>query len=143
VLKKQVGKDSRAMTNDIIADALTRIRNASMRKHDSTTLIFAKIVESILKIFQEKGYIEGYHIIEDGSKKSIKVNLKYDDNGNSVINEVKRVSKPGRRVYKPSSEIKRFKNGYGTIVVSTSKGVLSNDEAHRLNVGGEILCSIW
>jgi small subunit ribosomal protein S8 len=131
------------MTNDIIADALTRIRNASMRKHDTTTLVFAKVVESILKIFQEKGYVENYHLVENGSKKSIKVNLKYDDNGNSVINEVKRVSKSGRRVYKPASEIKRFKSGYGTIVVSTSKGVLSNDKAHQQNVGGEILCSIW
>jgi small subunit ribosomal protein S8 len=130
------------MMNDIIADALTRIRNASMRKLDSTTLVYAKVVEAIMKIFQEKGYIESYHIVENGSKKSIQVNLKYE-NEKSVINEIKRVSKPGRRVYKPSSEIKQFKNGYGTIIITTSKGVLSNDEAHRQGVGGEVLCSIW
>lgn len=128
--------------NDIIADALTRIRNASMRKLDSTTLVYAKVVEAIMQIFQDKGYIESFHIVENGSKKSIQVNLKYE-NEKSVINEVKRVSKPGRRVYKPSSEIKQFKNGYGTIIITTSKGVLSNDEAHRQGVGGEVLCSIW
>ena len=130
------------MMNDIIADALTRIRNASMRKLDSTTLVYAKVVEAIMQIFQEKGYIESFHVVENGSKKSIQVNLKYE-NEKSVINEIKRVSKPGRRVYKPSSEIKQFKNGYGTIIITTSKGVLSNDEAHRQGVGGEVLCSIW
>jgi small subunit ribosomal protein S8 len=130
------------MMNDIIADALTRIRNASMRKLDSTTLVYAKVVEAIMQIFQDKGYIESFHIVENGSKKSIQVNLKYE-NEKSVINEIKRVSKPGRRVYKPSSEIKQFKNGYGTIIITTSKGVMSNDEAHRQGVGGELLCSIW
>ena len=128
--------------NDIIADALTRIRNASMRKLDTTTLVYAKVVEAIMQILQDKGYIESFHIVENGSKKSIQVNLKYE-NDKSVINEIKRVSKPGRRVYKPSSEIKQFKNGYGTIIITTSKGVLSNDEAHRQGVGGEVLCSIW
>ena len=130
------------MINDIIADALTRIRNANLRGLDSTTLVYAKIVEAIVKIFQEKGYIENYFVEENGNKKSIKVILKYE-NDKSVINEIKRISKPGRRVYKPASEIKWFKNGYGTIIVTTSKGVLSNDEAHRLGVGGEVLCSIW
>jgi len=130
------------MINDIIADALTRIRNANLRGLDSTTLVYAKIVEAIVKIFQEKGYIENYFVEEKGNKKSIKVILKYE-NDKSVINEIKRISKPGRRVYKPASEIKWFKNGYGTIIVTTSKGVLSNDEAHRLGVGGEVLCSIW
>ncbi|MFW5624548.1 MAG: 30S ribosomal protein S8, partial [Campylobacter hyointestinalis] len=73
----------------------------------------------------------------------INVVLKYDERGRSVINELKRVSKPGRRVYQGKDEIKRFKNGYGTIIVSTSKGVLSNDEAHKIGVGGEVLCTVW
>ena len=131
------------MINDLVADALTRIRNASMRKLDVTKLMHSKLVEAILKIFQEKGYIESYNVVEEGNKKFINVVLKYDNNGNSVITEVKRISKPGRRVYKGKDEIKRFKNGYGTIVVSTSKGVLSNDDAHKASVGGELLCSIW
>lgn len=131
------------MINDLIADALTRIRNAAMRRLDVTTLVHNKSVEAIANILVEKGYIESCNVVEDGVKKSINVVLKYDDNGKSVINEVKRVSKPGRRIYKAASEIKRFKNGYGTIIVSTSKGVMSNDKAHELNVGGEILCTIW
>ncbi len=132
------------MVNDLVADALTRIRNASMRKLEVTELLHSKLVESVVKIIHEKGYIDSYNVVEaDGNKKFIKVVMKYDDNGNQVINELKKISKPGRRVYKGANEIKRFKNGYGTIIVSTSKGVVSNDVAHKNNVGGEIICSIW
>jgi len=131
------------MVNDLVSDALTRIRNASMRKLEVTTLLYSGLVESVVKIFQEKGYVESFSIIEDGNKKFIKVILKYDDNGNTVISELKKISKPGRRVYKPANEIKKFKNGYGTIIVSTSKGVLSNDDAHKEGIGGEVICSIW
>ncbi len=134
------------MVNDIIADSITRIRNASIRGQEVTQLLYSKIVESIVKILQDKGYIESYKVVEDGNKKFINVVLKYEDAGKkkrSVINEIKRISKPGRRVYKGKDEIKRFKNGYGTIIVSTSKGVLPNDEAYRLGVGGEVLCSVW
>lgn len=129
--------------NDLIADSLTRIRNAGTRRLEVTKLRHSKIVESIMDIFAQKGYIEGYKVVEDGAFKAISVTLKYGSNGRSVISEIKRISKPGRRVYKPSTEIKKFKNGYGTIVVSTSKGVLDNDAAHKLGVGGEVLCSIW
>jgi small subunit ribosomal protein S8 len=131
------------MVNDVISDSLTRIRNAGMRRMETATLLFSKSVESIVKIFQEKGYVESYSVIEDGNKKAISVVLKYDDKGFTVINEIKRVSKPGRRVYKKSADIKRFKNGYGTIIVSTSRGVIDNDKAHELGVGGEVLCTIW
>ncbi len=131
------------MINDLLADALTRIRNASLRKLDVTQLMHSKLVEAVLVVFQNKGYIESFNVIEDGNKKFIKVVLKYDKNEKSVITEVKKISKPGRRVYKGSDEIKKFKNGYGTIVVSTSKGVLSNDDAHKEKVGGEVLASIW
>ncbi len=131
------------MVNDLVADALTRIRNASMRKLEVTNLLHSKLVESVVKIFQEKGYIESYNVIEDGVKKQIKVVLKYDEQGNKVITEVKMISKQGRRVYKPNSEIKKFKNGYGTIVVSTSKGVMPNEVAYKEGIGGELICSIW
>lgn len=131
------------MINDLIADSLTRIRNAAMRRLDSTTLMHSKVVEAVVAILADKGYIESFNVVEDGVKKSINVVLKYDEKGRTVINEVKRVSKPGRRIYKGKDELKRFKNGYGTIIVSSSKGVLPNDKAFELGVGGEVLCTIW
>lgn len=131
------------MVNDIIADSITRIRNATMRKLDNTELYYAKIVTRILDVFKERGFIKDYKVSDKNSKQSIFVQLVYDDRGVPVINEITRISKPGRRVYKSRNELKRFKNGYGIIVVSTSKGVIANDEAYKQNVGGEALCSIW
>ena len=92
------------MVNDIIADSLTRIRNASMRRLDTTNLYYAKIVVSILEVFQAKGFIEGFKVVEQGKKQSIDVVLKYDEKGRTVINEITRISKPGRRVYKSRNE---------------------------------------
>ncbi|KAF0591034.1 30S ribosomal protein S8 [Candidatus Campylobacter infans] len=129
--------------NDLISDALTRIRNAALRKLDTTKLLHSNVVEATLKILEQKGYVESYNVVSEDNKKFINVVLKYDETGKSVINELKRISKPGRRVYKGKDEIKRFKNGYGTIIVSTNKGVLSNDDAHKEGVGGEILCTVW
>jgi len=132
------------MMNDLIADALTRVRNAAMRKLEVTTLVHSNTVEAVCNVLKEKEYIEDYKVVDtDPVKKNISVTLKYDENDNSVINELKRLSKSGRRVYRNASELKSFKNGYGTIIVSTNKGVISNDEAYKLNVGGEILCSVW
>ncbi len=131
------------MINDLVSDSLTRIRNAGMRRLDVTTLVHSKSVEAMANILVEKGYIESCNVVEDGVKKTINVVLKYNDSGKCVINEMKRISKPGRRVYKGKEEIKRFKNGYGTIIVSTSHGVLPNDKAYALGVGGEVMCTIW
>jgi len=131
------------MVNDLIADSLTRIRNAAMRRLDVTTLMHSNAVEAVVGILVEKGYVESFNVVEDGNKKTINVVLKYDENGKTVINEMKRVSKPGRRVYRGRDEIKRFKNGYGTIIVSTSKGVIPNDKAYELGIGGEVLCTVW
>jgi len=132
------------MMNDMIADALTRIRNAALRKLEVTTLLHSNTVVGVLNVLQKKEYIENFKVVDGkNNKKTVEVTLKYDDNEKSVINEITRVSKPGRRVYKPASEIKNFKNGYGTIIVSTSKGVLANDEAHAANIGGELLCTVW
>src|SRR3989339_370077 len=127
------------MINDLVSDSLTRIRNAGMRRLDVTTLVHSKSVEAMANILVEKGYIESCNVVEDGVKKTINVVLKYNDSGKCVINEMKRVSKPGRRVYKGKEDIKRFKNGYGTIIVSTSHGVLPNDKAYALGVGGEVM----
>lgn len=131
------------MVNDIIADSITRIRNASMRRLEHTNLYYAKIVVSILEVFKNKGFIKDYRVNNKDGKQDITVILGYDENGKSLISELRRISKPGRRIYKSRDELKRFKNGYGTIVVSTSKGVIANDEAYKNNVGGEALCSIW
>lgn len=128
---------------DIIADSLTRIRNAAQRRLDVTTLLHSKTIEATVGILVDKGYLESYKVKEDGNKKTIKVVLKYDENGHSVINEIKKISKPGRRVYQGANEIRSFKNGYGTLVVSTNKGVIANDEAFKQKVGGEVICSIW
>ena len=131
------------MLNDLISDGLTRIRNASMRRLETAKLLHSKVVEATLSILAAKGYVESYNVIEEGNKKFINVVLKYDEYGRSVINELKRVSKPGRRVYQGKDDIKRFKNGYGTVIVSTSKGVMSGIEARKAGVGGEVLCTVW
>ncbi|MCB9097359.1 MAG: 30S ribosomal protein S8 [Arcobacter sp.] len=132
------------MMNDIIADALTRIRNAALRKLEVATLLHSNTVVGVLTVLEKKEYINGFKVIEEkNNKKTIQVTLKYDDKEKSVINEIKRISTPGRRVYKHATELKSFKNGYGTIVVSTNKGVISNDEAYAANVGGEVLCTVW
>ncbi|GHS87842.1 30S ribosomal protein S8 [Campylobacterota bacterium] len=129
--------------NDIIADSITRIRNAALRRQETTKLLYSKTVESILGVLQTKGYIESFKADESDTKRYIDVALKYDDRGRSMITEIKRVSKPGRRIYRAATDIKKFKNGFGTIIITTSKGVLSNDEAHKQNVGGEVLCTVW
>ncbi|AXX91843.1 30S ribosomal protein S8 [Malaciobacter molluscorum LMG 25693] len=132
------------MMNDLIADALTRLRNAAMRKLEVATLLHSNTVVGILEVLQQKEYIESYKVIDgENNKKTVQVTLKYDDNDNSVINELKRISKPGRRVYKSFDELKNFKSGYGTIIVTTNKGIIANDEAYASKVGGEVLCTVW
>lgn len=131
------------MMTDIMADSLTRIRNAANRKLDVTTLLHSNMVEATVAIFVDKGYLESYKIKEDGNKKTIDVVLKYDEKEKSMINELKKISTPGRRIHKGKDEIRTFKNGYGTLVVSTSQGVLANDEAFKRGIGGEVICSIW
>ncbi len=132
------------MMNDLIADALTRIRNAAMRRLEVATLLHSNTVVGVMNVLLQKEYIAGFKVIDgQNNKKTIQVELKYDDKEKSAINEIVRVSRPGRRVYKPASEIKNFKNGYGTIILSTNKGIVANDEAFAANVGGEVLCTVW
>ena len=132
------------MMNDLIADALTRIRNAAMRRLEVATLLHSNTVVGVMNVLLQKEYIAGFKVIDgQNNKKTIQVELKYDDKEKSAINEIVRVSKPGRRVYKPASEIKNFKNGYGTIILSTNKGIIANDEAFAANVGGEVIAYIW
>lgn len=131
------------MLNDLISDSLTRIRNASMRRLDNTRLLHSNVVEAVLKILVEKEYLESYSVQEENNKKFIDVVLKYDEKGNSVIRKIQRISRPGLRVYRGHEEFKRFKNGYGIVIMSTSKGVMTGIDAHKAGVGGEVLCTVW
>jgi small subunit ribosomal protein S8 len=128
---------------DPIADMLTRIRNASSSKHDSVTVPSSKIKLAIAKILNDEGYIAGYELVEDDKQGTIKINLKYGANKTSVITGLKRVSKPGLRVYANKEELPKVLKGLGIAIISTSKGIMTDKEARKLNVGGEVLAFIW
>ena len=129
--------------SDPIADMLTRIRNAVRAKQRTVNVKASKICEGIGKVLKQEGYIEDCTRVEDGNQGILRVYLKYGRQGEVVIQEIKRVSKPGRRVYSASGELPRPLNGLGVSIVSTSKGVLSDRQCRQENVGGEVLCSIF
>ncbi|HDQ35202.1 MAG TPA: 30S ribosomal protein S8 [Chloroflexi bacterium] len=134
------------VTTDPIADMLTRIRNATMVRHTSLSMPSSKIKVAIAKILKEEGYIEGYQVIEKHPQAELVVRLKYAGDlkyQRSVITGLKRVSKPGRRIYAAADEIPWVRSGMGIAIVSTPKGVLTGQQARRLNVGGEVLCYVW
>lgn len=129
---------------DTIADMLTRIRNASAVKKAEVILPYSKIKEAISKILREEGYIDGLEVIpasEGIQYQQIKLNLKYDDK-TPAIKELKRISKPGRRVYKSKDELPVVLNDYGIAIVSTSRGLMTNRQARKEGVGGEIICEV-
>jgi len=128
---------------DPIADMLTRIRNALKASHEQVDIPSSKIKISIAKVLKAEGYVRNFKIISDGRHRFIRVFLKYDENGVPIIGGVKRVSKPSCRVYAGYDEIPKVLNGYGVNIVSTSKGLLTDREAKKMRVGGEILCSLW
>ena len=128
---------------DPIADMLTRIRNALRVQHESVDIPASKLKLRIAEILKLEGYINSFQVISEGSKKTIRIFLKYDEKGKPVIEGLKRVSKPSRRVYAGYEEIPKVLNGYGINIISTSKGVITDREARRKRVGGEIICSIW
>ena len=129
---------------DPIADMLTRIRNANTAKHDTVDVPASKIKESIAKILLDEGYIKSYEIVEDGVVKTIKITLKYGvDKNQKVISGLKRISKPGLRVYRSVEDMPKVLGGLGIAIVSTNKGILTDKQARELNVGGEVLAFIW
>ena len=129
--------------SDPISDLLTRIRNAIQIDRDSVRIPFSKLKTRVLEVFKSEGFIRNYEIIEEGNKRDIIVYIKYADNGASVINTLKRISKPGCRNYRHVEEIKPVLNGLGIYVVTTNKGVLSDRQCREQNVGGEVLCEVW
>ncbi|MGN0203841.1 MAG: 30S ribosomal protein S8 [Coprococcus sp.] len=129
---------------DPIADMLTRIRNANTAKHDTVDVPASKIKTEIARILLDEGYIKAYEIIEDGVVKTIKITLKYGaDKNQKVISGLKRISKPGLRVYAGVENMPKVLGGLGIAIVSTNKGILTDKEARAMNVGGEVLAFIW
>ena len=131
------------MVNDSIADMLTRIRNAQTAKHESVTLETSKMKKSIAQILLDEGYISSFEEVDNGKNKDIVITLKYVNKNQKVITGLKRISKPGRRIYASCAELPKVLNGLGIVIVSTSKGVMTDREARKLGIGGEVLAYVW
>ena len=130
--------------SDPIADMLTRIRNANTAKHDTVDVPASKMKLAIANILVDEGYIAKYDLVEDGAFKTIHITLKYGaDKNEKVISGLKRISKPGLRVYANTEDIPKVLGGLGTAIISTNKGVVTDEEARKLGVGGEVLCFVW
>ena len=130
--------------SDPIADMLTRIRNANTAKHDTVDIPASKMKIAIADILVREGFITKYDIVEDGAFKTIRVTLKYGaDKNEKVISGIKRISKPGLRVYANSEDMPKVLGGLGIAIVSTNQGVITDKEARKLGVGGEVLCLVW
>ena len=130
--------------SDPIADMLTRIRNANTAKHDTVDIPASKMKVAIADILYNEGYITKYEIVEDGAFKTIRVTLKYGaDKNEKVISGLKRISKPGLRVYASSEELPKVLGGLGTAIISTNQGVITDKQARKLHVGGEVLAFVW
>ena len=130
--------------SDPIADMLTRIRNANAAKHDTVDVPASKMKLAIAKILLDEGYIAKYDIIEDGTFKTIHITLKYGaDKNDKIISGIKRISKPGLRVYANKEELPQVLGGLGIAIISTNQGVITDKEARKLNVGGEVLAYVW
>ena len=128
---------------DTIADMLTRIRNALIAKHDTVDVHCSTIKKAIADILVEEGYIKEYAIVEEGLAKTLRIKLKYGPNKQRVIVGIKRISRPGLRVYARKDEIPKVLNGMGIAILSTSRGIMTDREARKLGVGGEVLAYVW
>lgn len=128
--------------NDLLSDMFARIKNGQKARLAQVKCHYSKLSANVLEVLKNDGYILGYAVLEDGNKKDIVIDLKYHE-GEPVIKEIRRESKPGRRLYKSISDLPKFFNGLGIAIISTSKGVMSDFEARSANVGGEILCSVF
>ena len=128
---------------DTIADILTRIRNANSAKHDTVDVPASNMKKAITQILVDEGYVKGFQVIEDGKQGVIRITLKYGDNRSPVITGLKRVSKPGLRIYSSCADMPKVRKGLGIAIVSTSKGIVTDKKARELNVGGEVLAYIW
>ena len=128
---------------DSIADMLTRIRNANSAKHDTVQVPASNIKKSIAQILVDEGYIKSFKVIEDGKQGVIEIALKYGPNKSQVITGLRRVSKPGLRIYSNCEDMPKVQNGLGIVILSTSKGIMTDKDARKANVGGEVLAFVW
>ena len=128
---------------DPIADMLTRVRNANMVKHETVDVPASNMKKEIARILLEDGFIRGYDVIEDGKQGIIRIQLKYGQMSERVITGLKRISKPGMRVYAAKDEVPKVLNGLGISIISTSKGILTDKQARKEGVGGEVICYVW
>ncbi|NLG93343.1 MAG: 30S ribosomal protein S8 [Clostridiales bacterium] len=128
---------------DTIADLLTRIRNANSAKHDSVDIPASNMKKAIVQILVDEGYVKSYTVTEDGKQGIIKVNLKYGENKSPAINGLRRVSKPGLRIYSNAEDLPRVMKGLGIAIISTSKGIMTDRQARKEHIGGEVLAFIW
>jgi small subunit ribosomal protein S8 len=131
------------VVTDPVADMLTRIRNANLARHEHVSIPTSKLKLEMAKVLKAQGYIQKYDLVDDKRNGLIRIHLKYGQNGAPIIEGIRRISKPGLRVYVGSSEIPRVMGGLGVAVLSTSQGVLTDREARRRKVGGEVLCYVW
>ena len=129
--------------SDVIADMLTRIRNANNAKHETVDIPASGVKKAIADILVEEGFVTGYRIIEDGKQGTIRITLKYGKGKTKMLQGLKRVSKPGLRVYTSCEDMPRVMNGLGVAIVSTSKGIMTGKKARSLNVGGEVIAFVW
>lgn len=131
-------------TNDPIADMLTRIRNANTAKHDTVDIPASKMKEAIAQILLDEGYVKNVELVDNGSFKDIHITLKYGaDKNDRILTGLRRISKPGLRVYAGKDNLPKVLNGIGTAIISTNQGVITDKKARELGVGGEVLCFIW
>ncbi len=131
-------------TNDPIADMLTRIRNANIRKHDTVDVPVSKMKLAIANILVDEGYVEKYELVDNGNFQDMRITLKYANNkSDRIISGLKRISKPGLRVYAGKDELPKVLGGLGIAIISTNKGVMTDKKARELNVGGEVLAFVW
>ena len=129
---------------DPIADMLTRIRNANRMHFKTVDVLVSRMNKSIAEVLRKSGYISGYELKKEKDKREVlRIELVYPDSRNYVLTDIQRVSKPGRRVYVHGADVPKVLNGYGIAIMSTSKGVMTDQEARDLNVGGEIICQVW
>ena len=129
--------------SDVIADMLTRIRNANDAKHATVDIPASNMKKAIADILVEEGYVKSYQIIEDGKQGTIRVTLKYEGNKQKVLRGIRRISKPGLRIYAGYEDMPKVMNGLGIAIVSTSKGIMTDKKARELKIGGEVLAFVW